>query len=457
MKLKALVGLVLGAWAGLAAADSLRQEFAYAIPLTAPEGAALYRFSLPVDVYLHAARADLGDLRVLNAAGEVVPYALRAGAGEGKQERESVIVPHFPLRGDAVSATQALRLTIRTGDAEIDLHGAADAAVSTAPVTAYLLDLRAQRGAIKALQLRWPGDTADFSTPVTLETSDNLIDWTIVDAAAPLVNLNYGGQRLSQDRIEFAARTAKFWRLRWPAQKEAVPIEAIRAQPADASVELQRLQLTVPWVPAGEGPDRSLRYVADLGAAVPVERFQIAFAQANTVTPIELLARQDTREADKQVERPIWQGIVYRLESADGAVTSPAQRVGTTRAQHWTLRVPRDGGGLGAGTAKFVVEWLPHEVVFAARGAGPYELVYGSGSSLPATVPLDAFVSAQTASGGREAALAIPGKEAIAGGVERLQVPKPAANWRTITLWSVLGLAVVALGWMALRLSRQMK
>ena len=52
-------------------------DFNYNQALITPSGSAQYQLSLPLSVYQHSQRSDIGDLRVFNAAGELVPYALR--------------------------------------------------------------------------------------------------------------------------------------------------------------------------------------------------------------------------------------------------------------------------------------------------------------------------------------------------------------------------------------------
>jgi hypothetical protein len=52
-------------------------DFAYAIPLTPVPGLAVQTTLLPLAVYRGVLRQDLGDLRVFNGAGRVVPHAIR--------------------------------------------------------------------------------------------------------------------------------------------------------------------------------------------------------------------------------------------------------------------------------------------------------------------------------------------------------------------------------------------
>src|SRR5258706_2409500 len=71
--------------------------FAYGIAIRADAKEALYRLELPRAGYRGAVRRGLGDLRVFNGAGEVVPHAFRPPAITEVQKRETVALPFFPL------------------------------------------------------------------------------------------------------------------------------------------------------------------------------------------------------------------------------------------------------------------------------------------------------------------------------------------------------------------------
>ena len=431
---------------GASAQQLSRADFAYALPLQVDEGAPLHRVTVPLAVYQHTRRADLSDLRVLNSAGETVPYALRSPPGDATRERSPVALAHFPLHGDPVRATQAIELRVRAGDAEIELRRDGPD-VLRAPMSAYLLDGRALEDPVKALTLQWPAGTTDFSVTIEVEASDDLASWRTVVAAAPLANLEFAGQRLVRNRIEFSPVQAKFLRLSWPESTPAPVLENVIAQPADTRVEAERIDLRVPGTASTETAGE---FAFDLGAHVPVERVQLELPQPNTIANVSLFARN---AGDRPWELAA-QGVAYRLVAAGGEVTNAPFAVGRRQARHWRLQVSPDGGGLGAGAPQLLVQWVPHDVVFAARGTPPFELVYGSASATAAAVPLSSFTSAQVDNRSLQLAVARPGEEAVAGGTERID-REPIA-WRTIVLWGVLILAVAVLAWMALRLSRQM-
>ena len=67
---------------------------------------------LPRAVYRGAVRPDLGDLRVFNGAGEVVPHAFRPRASVETQKRAPVALPVFPVYGDDPKQLDGLSLRV---------------------------------------------------------------------------------------------------------------------------------------------------------------------------------------------------------------------------------------------------------------------------------------------------------------------------------------------------------
>ena len=59
-----------------AAAAQVPRDFAYGIALSTEGDSAFYQVELPPAVYAGAVRGDLGDVRVFNADGAVVPLAM---------------------------------------------------------------------------------------------------------------------------------------------------------------------------------------------------------------------------------------------------------------------------------------------------------------------------------------------------------------------------------------------
>ena len=79
MKTRLMFGIVLMAGAALAAPGQDRpQDYGWSMPIQSPAGAGIVQLSLPREVYLHARSASLADLRLFDADGKRLPYAIGA-------------------------------------------------------------------------------------------------------------------------------------------------------------------------------------------------------------------------------------------------------------------------------------------------------------------------------------------------------------------------------------------
>ena len=100
--------------ASVATADVTVDDFAYGIRIEVPGGTAIAAMSLPEQVYGNAFRADLGDVRVFNTAGEPVPHMIRY-AQTLKSDAPWRSLPFFPLPEAAPAEAGGYRVFVRTG------------------------------------------------------------------------------------------------------------------------------------------------------------------------------------------------------------------------------------------------------------------------------------------------------------------------------------------------------
>jgi len=104
-------GMLLVAAAAFAAEQPA--DFAYGLPVKFEGDEAFYQVELPAAVYQGVARRDLGDLRVFNGAGEVVPHALKPRELAGKTPSPPAKLATFPLKGEEAAGVEALELRVQ--------------------------------------------------------------------------------------------------------------------------------------------------------------------------------------------------------------------------------------------------------------------------------------------------------------------------------------------------------
>ena len=434
---------IAGAAAGADSGGSVPTDFAYRMQVSAKAGSAAYRVTLPLALYQKIVHPDLSDLRVFNGSGEQVPFAIERPAS-GTVTNAATALALFPLQDDSSATLDAVRVTIESGRGSINVQASDQTPPSgrtnRAAIRTYLVDGRSFDLPVAALRLDWPQDAADFAGRVRVEASDTLGDWQSVAGAAPVANLHSDAGRLIEQRVEFRPTKARYWRLSWVGSAAPFVLTAVLAEPATQNVEARHLSRNVSAV-STKTPGE---FEYDLDGRLPVDRVNLELPETNTVVEVELLSRANPRDPWHFVRRCGF----YKLTSDGEELRNGPVAVALNTDTHWLLRTNPKAGGLGSAAPGLVVEWVPHEVVFVARGPEPFYVAYGNATADSAAVSLAVLpknVSVASASLSEPQPL---------GGDARLTPPPEPYAWKTALLWVVLIAGAALLAWMAFRLSR---
>ena len=427
------------------AAELTPHDFAFGMPIHTADDSALYRITVPTEVYRYSTRNDLGDVRVFNASGESVPYSLTTPAEQQGPRAALERAPMFPLRGDPVQALDHFRVTIASGKSSVDLQ-TNTAARPSRHVQAYLLDVRTLDKPISAVELKWAPDAEEFSGHVRVDGSDNLGQWHTLIDVAPVVNLRFGDQRLVQNRVEFGASRYKFLRLQWQEQHAALMLTEVWVQPAASHSEPTRVTAQVVAQVVGTTTDATDTFEFDLHMHAPVDRLNIKLPQINSLTSATLASRD-------QPTTP-WRNVatlnLYELRNNGQTVRNPDFVVTRTTHRYW--RMQTQPGAIGEGAPTLQVAWVPHELTFVARGTAPFQLAFGSAAIQSATTALSQLTHTPN---GIHIGTATVGTLHELGGPTRLQV-RHALPWKSWLLWAALVAAIGILAGVAYRLWREM-
>ena len=429
-------------------------DFAYGMALQTDGRDGVYKVSLPLDVYRVVRYTDLRDLRVFNADGEVVPHVVTRSAGSVSVKSEPIELPRFPVYASEQRKLGDLDLQIKRDSqgAVINLSNRSGVAGQN-KLVGYLLDGSKVGPAIKEIELQWSESIANYVGSVSVEASDDLATWGTLAKDAPVTRMKFGDHLLDQRRVKFAPAPLIYLRISWPALQQnetALPeLTRVLAIPADTSTDVRRTWLTV----TGQAvPSKPGEYEFDIGAQVPIDRMHIELPQMNTLIQAELLARG----AAKEHWRNVAQTTAYRITQNGRQFSSEDLQINRDGRRHWLLRIAQQGGGLGAGNPSLKVGWLAEQVLFLARGSGPFQLAYGAEGVKSGEVAITTLTMGGDGKGGIQAQSIELGTQVSLGGAARLaSVPDPFP-WKKWTLWGVLGMGVILLGWMASRLMKQM-
>jgi hypothetical protein len=329
---------------------------------------------------------------------------------------------------------------------------------------AYLIDVSAQERALRAIDLDWKAGDG-FAGKLRVDASDDLSNWHALVSDAPLMNLEVGGQRLQQKRVELPQRKAKYLRLAWvhDAAKTAYPeITTANGELAEKFIEAPREWMPVKVQRGTKAGTKEGEYLSDFKGFFPADRFRIGLPESNTIVSFEMLVR----DKPEQPWRSITRGVAYRLNQAGNEVLSPDIQTGAIAERWLMIRVDRRGGGMGNQLPSLSAGWVPHQLVFAARGKAPFTLAYGNNGAKSGALPIESLIPGYREDAGATVraaktsgnvtvnvqAAAAQGQKELGGAVRLEQ----QIDWKRWTLWGVLALGVLVLGVMAWRLMKQL-
>ena len=438
------------------AASLVPADFAYGCSLPVIDETGIHALDLPLAVYEKAVRPDLGDLRVFNGAGEVVPHAVRRIAEETSQTRQAV--PFFPLPGERqVSRSRSLPARCpqcrRRGGHRGDRQYRPNPAAAHHPrICLTPPHLRARP---TELELQWRSSASIMS--VSLAQSSDLAHWSPLVDRAVLADLTYNGGNVTSRRILLPGKTLPYIRLDCVDCREPVQlteVSALSGTPATAGQwQWQRLSGT----PAKEEKEeRVIEYRLD--AKITVTALQLGFPAANSLLRATIESRSKTDAPWRQVAHADF----YRLDLQGQSLVNPLVYCPPNSDTYWRIRVITDGAGLSGNTQmpRLELGWRQEQVVFLGRGSGPYTLAFGSTkaaeevSALQDNLVLAALRDTKTESHIQRVE---PGPLLTLGGDQALKARLPAISWKKILLWVVLVAGVALLAFMTRTMYREMQ
>ena len=435
-------------------------SFAARITLEGPAGQVL-SFTLTEAVHARLQRQDLRDLCVFDSAGVPVPFMVRSpGGGDVRYELKGVSIPFFPWQpagaasGAAAGTPARTDVEINTSGGIVRIHTQGSAAPKAGPVS-ILLDMQdflhasrnpAEQAGVfgpetlrsRSLAVKPSGDAA-FLTAVTMQTSADLASWRGIGQRQVLARFRQGDDKAERFALALPEQCDRYLLLR--LEGDAPAIESVEGGAVHSKTVSRLDQKAFSGTRSADG--RSITY--DLGGVFPLREIGFDLPQTDMMA-VRVASRSTPKEGWNFFRR----GIIYRLEKDGVSIRSEpfALRRSEGLARYWQLSAVGDIPFAAAPDVR--AYWNPLELVFLARGQGPWTLAFGRDSAVDApALPLAdlgaataATVTAQPDSPGHTAKTPFWDQGGTSG-----------QQWM---LWAVLGAAVVFLTGLAVYLFRSM-
>lgn len=427
-------------------------EFASRASVAVPAGASIVRVALPAASLASMQSRDAADLRVFNATGAMLPYALINAATQTPQSTETVGAKIAALPIYATESTSANTPTLRIEEGPkrriIEYTGASNATTTTREARGLLFDTRAIEGDVRAVDFNGTLLVGSI-VKLSLDASTDLKTWRNLANDAPV--FDFGSNAPSNRRVTLAsAQSLKnhYLRLTW-STPNALAFDAL--QPVSASAAPAAAPLRVELGAPTSANDEAVEWT--LASGMRASALHLQTTAPNALMPVRVLTR--ARAGDPW--RLVMSTVVYRLNTAGSNTsnTNPSTSLFAPLDAHVRIE-PHTGYRLSGVPLTLALEYPPLHAVFVASGNGPFVVAAGKAGLASAALPISTVMPGY--SGGAEYALPVlqATADAAASSGAATGASAAMASWlnKSTLLWSVLGLAVVVLGALAVSLLR---
>ena len=441
-----MAGVCLGNAVHAASLD----DYAHRAEIKSAGAGPFFHLPLPMAVYRNSLSPGLRDLRVFNAAGEMIPHALTLKTDMPQPTVVQSELRGFPLYSDQHAVSQGIQIRREKNGALVSIEPTKPSV--TRKLTGVILDASGIEAPLVALEIALDEYLQPFQR-FSIEASDDLQRWNSVQDSASIAVLEQEGARIEQRRVELPALRAKYLRLTW---LDPLDIPSLPKVTATSSATPQQSQPEMLWTEAiSPVRNKNGELIYRFSGTLPVERIRFLLPQINTLTPAQLLVRSN----DKQPWRRLSDTVLYRLATKGEDFLSPDIELGGESIAELQIKLDARAGGVGAIPLQVKIAIAPQQLVFLARGDGPFTLAWGLVGANASALPLTTLVPAyryQDGLPGNRASIETD-KNSPAGG----QVDRKAANEKIDSavlnqwvLWGVLVGGAILLLWMAWKLIR---
>ncbi len=451
--------LILFLCGAVCAKSPVPQDFAKGMILKTSGDRPFFSLEVPAGLYRKTVRADLGDIRVFNSANKIVPHVVTRPESTSEPVHPPVSLPFFPVFGDRQTpgSSGGERVSLHINTAEdgtiINVEAGEKPQADTGRLRAVLLDLSSLEAVPAELVLEWDNKGKNFVTGVSVDGSENLTRWERVVDRAGLAEQHFAGHTLHKNRIALPVQNfaSNYLRINWPVNAPDLTLTKVRAVFAEtrSGPKPQWRQIKGKLLSKND----TKAYEFDTKGAFPVDRVNIVLPEQNSLIRAEIQSRPDKRSEWSFRQK----GVFYNLNIDGTFISNDPLTISMVKHRYWRIKTAPGTGGPGGGSPALKIGWVPHRLIFLARGKAPFTVAYGS----TVVEKNDASVENVLRTIEEKNETAVTGKAVIErrvvlGGEKALKKPYIAISWKTLMLWAILVAAVFLLGFMALRLYREM-
>ncbi len=340
------------------------QDFAYAIPIHVEKNKDLHQFFIPAAVYQHVMHANLADMRIFNANGNVVPFQI-----EQQELRENSLkqkIEFLPVYADTANISDvSLTLIKQTSSSRTN--------ATNEELQGYLIPVEIFKDKVMhTVELQWEKDNHTWLLDVEIKQSDDLKHWTNASLqCATLVNLNYKDRVLLKNTLPVEKVNKKYVFVKWCGN---VPKE-FRIKNIYINF-IEKSQDALQWMtlfPLAAVEKNTLKY--DSKGYFPIAKLNLNFADQYGALTVRFFSK------DRQQSKwsYIISGFFYHIGVQDKMITSNPVHISRNTNSLWRMEIAKKKR-IKPPYPELMLGWLPAKIIFSAQEESSFILAFGSNS-----------------------------------------------------------------------------
>ncbi len=376
--------------------------FSRAITIEQNSSPAYVNATVPFEVYGRASDR-LADLRVMDDRGHEVPYVLYTRYGQ---------------------------LKVEPRDAQMG-----EKSFAPGKFTQVVLDTGEKAPFHNAIQVNTTRD--DFIAWCEVAVSDDARAWRIVNDRSPIFRFRKNAQNGVQ-RLRYSETNSRYIRLRVFDGTEPFPVDTVTVI-YDVTEPPEEVPAPLALAPNPAHSSNDSNWIANFGSSpFPVNEVRFEVEQKDFVRHVGVMRR------DEQQWLQTGSGDIYRF--SENGVEREWLRVSINEetAREWLVMI-HNGDDAPLAGVRPVFYATPRHVIFRPEPGRTYRLLYGESEAKAPSYDLARWANPKEY---RDAPAASLGPEETN---PNYTDPRPWTEKHTAVLWAALGLAVVLLGYSALR------
>jgi len=439
---KLLYSLIILPWFGAVQAQAIPEDFAYKARLGAAEQA-LQRVELPIDVILAVTRSDLADLAVFNVRDEQVPHALT--------RRPSTVIDHRPVLSfhefDRYLQQNLRTVTTREQNQQENSLSELETTETVAVQSVrkdYLIELAVDENIpdFDRIELTWNHEPANQLLEVRVEAGNELDKLRVIKSRKSLTNQE--SEDINWRSINGIPRNKKYLRISPVNEVTRFELLGVRGhyrETEEAPVLTYRLE------PVVSEEDTQRFYMFKFPSVVRAEAMRIVPTDANRVIKGDLYGTWGKIEDRRNIKTG------YRQHNLRNDDVKPSKPIGLPRRYYKSIWFTTQADLFEAPRVELI--YPQYELIFLGDDNGPYTLAWGNHETKGLTTDLTGILKGSLKQAQQQSELVTVGAIQESGGPSRL-APQPEMPWKKWLLWTLLILAAIVTGRMALKLYHEM-